>query len=153
MIGHLGTRVSALLDGQLPAAEADRAWAHVHLCHVCRDAVEREGWVKTRLAGLGGTTPAPSHLKGSLMFGDVPALPQPSLHQAPARRPGLVVLSGSAAGVAVLGVLVLGLVSGPDSTSERRTPVTNLSGSDSPGPVPVRAPVPERREILPTPAR
>ena len=69
-ITHLGTRVSALLDGQLPAAEAERAWAHVHACHVCRDLVEREGWIKTRLAGLpappGGFEPPP-HLLGSLL--------------------------------------------------------------------------------------
>ena len=52
VIGHLGSRVSALLDGQLSPAEAERAWAHVHACHACRDLVEREGWVKTRLAGL-----------------------------------------------------------------------------------------------------
>ena len=52
MIGHLGARASALLDGQLPPAEAERLWAHVHGCHLCRDLVEREGWVKTRLSGL-----------------------------------------------------------------------------------------------------
>ena len=51
-MAHLGTRISALLDGQLPPEEAERAWEHVHTCHFCRDAVEREGWVKTRLAGL-----------------------------------------------------------------------------------------------------
>ena len=67
MIGHLGTRTSALLDGQLPAAEAERLWAHVHGCHLCRDLVEREGWVKTRLSGLGAPdrTQAPAHLKGA----------------------------------------------------------------------------------------
>ena len=52
MIGHLGSRVSALLDGQMSPAETERAWEHVHSCHACRDLVEREGWVKTRLAGL-----------------------------------------------------------------------------------------------------
>ena len=69
MIGHLGTRTSALLDGQLPAAEAERLWAHVHGCHLCRDLVEREGWVKTRLSGLGAPdrTQAPAHLKGALL--------------------------------------------------------------------------------------
>ena len=69
MIGHLGTRASALLDGQLPAAEADRLWSHVHGCHLCRDLVEREGWVKTRLSGLGAPdrTQAPDHLKGALL--------------------------------------------------------------------------------------
>ena len=59
-ITHLGTRVSALLDGQLPAAEAERAWAHVHACHVCRDLVEREGSIKTRLAGLPAARPEAS---------------------------------------------------------------------------------------------
>ena len=69
MIGHVGTRVSALVDGQLPAAEAERLWAHVHCCPTCRAAVEREGWVKTRLAGLaltGEQPAAPGHLAGSL---------------------------------------------------------------------------------------
>ena len=68
MIGHLGARVSALLDGQLSQAEADEAWAHVYACHACRDLVEREGWVKTRLAGLsGGVGAASPDLKGSLL--------------------------------------------------------------------------------------
>ena len=68
MIGHLGARVSALLDGQLSQAEADEAWAHVYACHACRDLVEREGWVKTRLAGLSGDVgAAPPDLKGSLL--------------------------------------------------------------------------------------
>jgi len=130
VIGHLGSRVSALLDGQLSQVEADRAWAHVHLCHVCRDAVEREGWVKTRLSALGGAS-APSHLKGSLLGAPLP----PLIPDEPRRRPGRVVLGGSAAGVAVLGVVALGLVAGPDAPApDRRTPVTDLSGSDAPSP-------------------
>ena len=49
-----------------PPAEEERAWAHVHACHQCRDLVEREGWIKTRLAGLSfDTACAPSSLKGS----------------------------------------------------------------------------------------
>ena len=72
VIGHLGDRVSALLDGQLSPAEEERAWAHVHACHQCRDLVEREGWVKTRLAGLSfDAACAPSSLKGSLLAVDV----------------------------------------------------------------------------------
>ena len=144
MIGHLGSRVSALLDGQLSPVESDRAWAHVHLCHVCRDAVEREGWVKTRLSTLGGAS-APSHLKGSLLSG----APMPTFanerSEAPRRRPGRVVIGGSAAGVAVLGVVAFGLVSGPDAQApDRRAPVTNFSGSsDAPQPAP-RTPDAER---------
>ena len=52
VIAHLGPRVSALLDGQMSPADEERAWEHVHSCHQCRDAVEREGWVKTRLATM-----------------------------------------------------------------------------------------------------
>jgi hypothetical protein len=146
VIGHLGSRVSALLDGQLSPVESDRAWAHVHLCHVCRDAVEREGWVKTRLSTLGGAS-APSHLKGSLMSGTALPVLGPELPEPPRRRSGRVVLGGSAAGVAVLGVVALGLVTGPDApTPDRRAPVTNLSGSsDAPRPVPQRTPDTGRR--------
>jgi len=138
VIGHLGTRVSALLDGQLSPEESDRAWAHVHLCHQCRDVVEREGWVKTRLATLGGAPAPSSHLVGSLLGAPLhPAQPPP---EDPRRRPGRVVLGGSAA-VAVLGVVALGMVVGPDANApDRRTPVTNLSGSDAPRPLPLRSP-------------
>ena len=71
MIGHLGTRASALLDGRVGADEADRLWEHVHGCHQCRDLVERLGAVKTRLGGLGAapTAGAPDHLKGALKAG------------------------------------------------------------------------------------
>jgi hypothetical protein len=66
--GHLGVAVSALLDGQLDRSSAERAWAHVHTCDSCRRQVQREGWVKTRLAtmtGDPGGTP-PQQLLGSL---------------------------------------------------------------------------------------
>ncbi len=145
MIGHLGARVSALLDGQLSATESDRAWAHVHLCHVCRDAVEREGWVKTRLSSLGGAS-APSHLKGSLLgpLGGAVVVPAGDDLGVPRRRPGRVVLGGSAAGVAMLGVVALGLTLGPDAPPpDRRAPVTDLSGPDTPA-FPLRSPAADR---------
>ena len=65
VMGHLGSRVSALLDGQLSPADTERAWEHVHSCHACRDLVEREGWVKTRLAGLAFESPRPRPRTGS----------------------------------------------------------------------------------------
>jgi hypothetical protein len=115
MIGHLGTRVSALLDGQLSPADEERAWEHVHSCHQCRDAVEREGWVKTRLATmqLAGSV-APSHLKGSLLIGGIIGwedLPDhPALVDVSARRRhlGMAGISSGAVGAAVMGVLALG---------------------------------------------
>ena len=68
--GHLGAAVSALVDGQLDEESAERAWAHVAGCPSCRRLVEREGWVKRRLAEMAGSAPdvppPPSDLLGSL---------------------------------------------------------------------------------------
>lgn len=144
---HLGSRVSALLDGQLPVEEAERAWAHVHACHACRDLVEREGWIKTRLAGLSqGVTSAPEHLKGSLLGPHAHTVPLDTLgHQLGHRSrswTGLAI-GGGAAGVAVLGVIVLGAVA-PDGQVDRRPPVTNIGQSETPRP-PATTPLGPRR--------
>jgi hypothetical protein len=140
MIGHLGTRVSALLDGQLSPEETERAWAHVHQCHVCRDLVEREGWVKTRLAGLslGGGDCAPAGLKGSLRGAPdcrAGGMPLGELYLALAEQPprprrtaGLAAIGGGAVGAAVMGVLVLGTAPADVPTNfDRRVPVSNVS--------------------------
>jgi anti-sigma factor RsiW len=131
VIGHLGDRVSALLDGQLSPVEAERAWAHVHSCHSCRDLVEREGWIKTRLAGLSfGDAPTPAHLKGSLASGLARGLPpfSPGLATTAGRsRSSVAVLGGSAAvGAAVVGMLVLGATTS-GAPADRRPPVTSLT--------------------------
>jgi anti-sigma factor RsiW len=140
---HLGSRVSALLDGQLPPEEAERAWTHVHACHACRDLVEREGWVKTRLAGLShGATAAPEHLKGSLLGPHVHTLHLDVLGRRSRSWTGLAI-GGGAAGVAVLGVLALGLAS-PDGPVDRRPPVTNIGQSESPR-IPAPTPLGPRR--------
>ena len=149
MIGHLGSRVSALLDGQLPPDEAERAWAHIHACHACRDLVEREGWVKTRLAGLGGDQgPAPATLKGALLCS--PLLPDgsafPTSYDArPRRQLGLVAIGGGAVGAAVMGVLALG-VAPADVPSDRRPPVTSFRQSDAPR-VGTPTPVSQQRRV------
>jgi anti-sigma factor RsiW len=137
--GHLGDRVSALLDGQLSADDEERAWEHVHTCHQCRDQVEREGWVKTRLAGLsfGGSVDLPGHLRGSLL--------DPSLELTPgeaylvgadrdnrARRVGLVALGSGAAGAAVMGVLALGTAPADVPGPERRAPSTTVNTPSQP---------------------
>lgn len=146
MIGHLGSRASALLDGQLSAEETERAWAHVHHCHLCRDLVEREGWIKTRLAGLsfdGGGDCAPAGLKGSLR-GAPDCLPTGlppgdyflALGQQPVARPrravGLAAIGGGAVGAAVMGVLVLGTAPADAPTIDRRAPVTSISNQVTP---------------------
>lgn len=131
-MSHLGTRVSALLDGRLTPVEEERCWEHVHQCHPCRDQVEREGWVKTRLATLSlGAGSAPDHLKSSLL---APAdRPWAAPYAVPAGRSrGALVLSGGmagAVGAAVVGVLALGAAPASAPAVDRRTPVSDLSRS------------------------
>ena len=167
MIGHLGNRVSALLDGQLTARETEEAWAHVYHCHACRDLVEREGWVKTRLAGLcaGGTAErgAPSDLKGSLLSMPPGAamLADAADRGTPRRPTGAVVLGGSAIGAAMLGVLALGFGVGSTPPADRRPPTTQInttvpspgtpgqvpSSGGTPSPTGTSIPVPVRRML------
>jgi hypothetical protein len=132
-MGHLGSRVSALLDGQLPAAEAERAWHHVHGCHSCRDLVEREGWVKTRLSSLSGDAGgAPEQLKGSLLGSsllEAPSFPTHD-HTRLRRHVGMVALGGGAVGAAVMGALVLASL--PGDTPDRRPPTTSFVRQSEP---------------------
>ena len=155
MIGHLGSRVSALLDGQLSAEEAERDWAHVHTCHACRDRVEREGWVKTRLAGLSfGDMATPENLKGSLLGAPSGApsrtpigVPPGDLYLAmaqqadnrPRRNAGLIAIGGGAVGAAVMGVLALGAAPADAPSIDRRVPITQLqTPSQTPATGPLR---------------
>lgn len=139
MIGHLGARVSSLLDGHLDPVETERAWNHVHECHQCRDLVEREGWVKRRLARLSdGSGGAPEHLKGSLLGAPgLPGLPgRPSGWAEAEHRPrrsigaGAVAVGGGAVGAAMLGVLALGAAPAAAPTAptmDQRAPLTQLT--------------------------
>ena len=129
MIGHVGTRVGALVDGQLSAAESERLWAHVHLCPPCRAAVEREGWVKTRLAGLaltGEQPAAPGHLAGSLR---VTALgwPEPVGHADTHDRHRLLVAAIGMGSVGAAFVGVLAMTVPAQAPGVDRRPATSLT--------------------------
>jgi hypothetical protein len=129
--GHLGNRTSALLDGQLPFDEAERAWAHVQQCHTCRDHVEREGWIKRRLAGLSydvGTT-ASDRLKGSLLGASELTPGECFLGGDHHRRNvALAAVGGSAVGAAVMGVLALGAAPASAPTAPP-LPIVSVSNS------------------------
>ncbi len=156
--GHLGSAVSALVDGQLDPHEAERAWAHVMTCPPCRRLVEREGWVKRQLAEIAGTEPAllPPGLLGSL-HGLRPAAHEHDAHAARAawaavhaledrsrsrRRVGI-----AAAGVGSVSAAVLGLSSLSGATLDiGGVPNTPASSETRPAP---SAPTPDP---APTPA-
>ncbi len=133
-MSHLGSRVSALLDGRLAPEEEERCWNHVHSCHSCRDLVEQEGWVKTQLAQLSFGPGQPSRDFKSALVGRCSAMQSGSGHglvapQFPTSRHrprrGLVASGGGAARACVVGVLALGVAGTP--RVEPRPPVTDLS--------------------------
>lgn len=137
-VGHVGSRVSALVDGQLPPAETERLWAHVHRCAGCWAAVEREGWVKRQLLGLALTSPAPSYgLRGALAHPSaVHPGPPLGLDHASRRRVAVGVAAGAGSiGAAMIGVIALS-VPAEAPTQERRTPTVSINPS-TPTPAPV----------------
>lgn len=143
-VGHVGTRVSALVDGQLPAAETERLWAHVHRCAACWSAVEREGWVKRQLLGLAAACPPPPSygLRGALAHPSAVA-PQPTLaldglaldHRSRRRVVAGVAVGAGSIGAAMVGVLALS-VPAEAPTQERRTPTVSVNQPTStPAPI------------------
>ena len=72
--GHLGDRAAALVDGQLPRDQEERAWQHVLCCPGCRRLVEDQVAAKSLLGGLGYTVAMLAlHVlsRGGLGMGDV----------------------------------------------------------------------------------
>lgn len=118
--GHLGSSVSALVDGQLDDESTERAWAHVMHCPPCRRLVEHEGWVKRQLAQIAGT-PRPEEpsdrFLGSLLDLD-PASVDVSEAWAETdriedrgrtrRRAGIALVGAGSVSAAVLGLTTLG---------------------------------------------
>ena len=62
MMGHLGERLTALIDGELGHAERDRAFKHLASCDSCRAEADALRRLKRRIGAL--TDPKPS---GDLM--------------------------------------------------------------------------------------
>ena len=163
MSAHLGTRVSALLDGQLGEAETDRAWDHVHQCHVCRDLVEREGWVKTRLARWssdgpgGGGCPASSRARCSACRPATSCSRSPRSAPPPVSPDGVVLSAWPPSavappGMAVMGVLALGTTTAPADvpTNDRRVPGTGQHHRADHQPRPGQAARARRRPLTAT---
>ena len=133
--GHLGHRVSALLDGQLGEAESEKAWAHLASCRACQQDVERESWIKRRVAGLSydAFSAAPSSLKGELLGapGLGCAIPLPREQR---RAVGLALVGGGALGAAVMGFVAFGAAPADAPTSPQPQLVSYTTPA---GPAPV----------------
>ena len=129
--GHLGSSVSALVDGQLDHDDAERAWSHVLTCPPCRRLVEREGWVKTRLATMGGSEPS-ERLIGSLHRLDPAAeawavVGELERKARGRRRAGLALAGAGSVSAAVLGIASLGGVGLGIGGAPAGAPATSLT--------------------------
>ncbi|RNL66190.1 zf-HC2 domain-containing protein [Nocardioides marmoriginsengisoli] len=108
--GHIGSSASALVDGQLSAAEEERAWSHILGCPGCRRLVEREGWIKQRLAGLGAgpsQVAAPAGLLGTLYDVDAWAAVDEIERRSTRRRAAVAVAGASSVGIAVIALMTV----------------------------------------------
>ena len=140
--GHIGTKASALVDGQLGADDEERAWSHVLACPGCRRLVEREGWIKRQLGGLSATpAPAapPARLLGSLYdvdaWAEVDEIEKRSLR----RRTTAVVVGGGVVGVCALGLIaVTGAPTGSSDVPLRPSP--SMVSQELPGITPSARP-------------
>ncbi len=137
--GHLGSSVSALVDGQLDDQETERAWQHVHQCLPCARLVEHEGWVKRHLAQIAGAprADAPSdRLVGSLLELDPTAAAWADTHEIERsgrgrRRAGIALVGAGSVSAAVFGLSTLSGVSMGIGGSTGPTPATSIGGATS----------------------
>ncbi len=136
--GHLGSSVSALLDGQLDPEATERAWQHVLSCRPCRQLVEHEGWVKRQLAQISDVDrpEAPSdQLVGSLLdlhpetvdWGDPPDVDRSSRNR---RRAGIALVGAGSVSAAVFGLSTLG-ASPMGIGGSHNTPAGSIGGGTS----------------------
>ena len=64
-MGHLGSRISAFVDGELPPSARDHALAHCDRCASCRRDVAVERWLKVQHRSMTPAEPS-AMLLGSL---------------------------------------------------------------------------------------
>jgi hypothetical protein len=125
----LGARIADLADGRLPAAEAERAYAHVAVCPDCRAALEAQRAARRRLGSAEQPSVAPPSDLFDRLLGiaeGAPAIPvqggagvrpggAAGAHPASARvrsrrvRRGRVVIAGAAGVVAVAAAVAVGV--------------------------------------------
>lgn len=114
-MSHLGEKVSALVDGQLSVEATERAYAHLAHCRDCRDLVETERLLKSRLTCL--PDPAP----GADLVGRLLALGGPSGPLPP--RPGHVPGSPRPVPVALPALTAARSAGAPAASAARPAPL------------------------------
>lgn len=130
---HLGPRVSALADGQLPPAEREQALAHVAGCRVCAEQLAAERAARQALADAGAV--APSDDLTARLLSVASAAPAPSGRPV-LRRVALLAASAAAIAVVAVGSLVaLGSTAGPRADPYAMLGTVSTGAGSSPEPL------------------
>lgn len=139
--GHLGSTVSALVDGQLDEESAERAWDHVLHCPPCRRLVEHEGWTKRQLTQIAGA-PRPEEpsdrFLGSLLDLDPSAFDASDAwaetgrledRSRNRRRAGIALVGAGSVSAAVFGLSTLAAT--PMGVGSSGTPASSIGGAST----------------------
>jgi hypothetical protein len=76
-VSHLGSRLSALVDGQLSPADTERALAHVAACPPCADELAAARQARRALSVADDVAPAPELTARLLALAAEPTVPHP----------------------------------------------------------------------------
>ncbi|MFC4554264.1 zf-HC2 domain-containing protein [Georgenia faecalis] len=129
-MNHLGTRISALADGQLPAEEAEQALAHVASCTWCAHLLREERAARRVVAQAGDVAPSDALTARllALAHSETASSVRPTrrLRRAALASGGVVAVVGLAVG----GLAVLG------STDRRADPSAMLTVAAGDGQIP-----------------
>jgi anti-sigma factor RsiW len=101
---HLGDMLSALLDGELPVAQADQARAHVAACPSCAYELAAVTQARAWVRALPPVEPPFGFYERMLLDRHQPAAAAFGARHNLRRRAGLAALGAAAAAVTVLGV-------------------------------------------------
>lgn len=101
---HLGDTLSALLDGELPLAQADQARAHLAACPSCADELAAVTQARTWVRALPPVEPPFGFYERMLRDRREPVSAGFGAGSNLRRRAGLAALGAAAAAVTVLGV-------------------------------------------------
>jgi anti-sigma factor RsiW len=148
-VSHLGRRLTALIDGELSAADRDRAHAHLARCAACRAEANELRALKKRMRGLQDLA-ADADLTQRLI-----AIPRPGGSPAPLRdraprHRGRYVALGVSCVVAGLGVTAFTVGGSPPAPGPRVTPPIEMYSVEhaiTTGQIPVGGP-----PVVPVPA-
>lgn len=124
-MSHLGPRLSALIDGELSAADRDRAHAHLASCAACRAEAKNLRELKRRIRGL-ADLPADDTLTQRLLAIGEPGGPVPLPGHRGRRRGRYVAIGIASCAVAGLGVTAFTVGGGQPSPGPRITPPVEM---------------------------